>query len=64
MGLYTVLNPCLKGENTNRTKNDLKFKIFSGEISLNNMRNDLAVKSAELAGLPTTRVILAWRTIK
>ena len=26
MGLYTVLKPCLKGENTNITKNDLKFK--------------------------------------
>ena len=25
MGLYTVLKPCLKGENTNITKNDLKF---------------------------------------
>ena len=52
MGLYTVLKPCLKGENTNITKNDLKFKflqkilisfkklkIFSGEISWNNMRS-------------------------
>ena len=30
MGLYTVLKPCLKGENTNVTKNDLKcyFRIF------------------------------------
>ena len=26
MGLYTVLKPCLKGENTNITKNDLKFR--------------------------------------
>ena len=57
MGLYTVLKPCLKSENINITKNDLKFKyfqkilisfknlkIFSGEISLNNMRSDLTVK--------------------
>ena len=57
MGLYTVLKPCLKGENTNITRNDLKFNffpkisisfnklgLFSGEISLNNMRSDLAVK--------------------
>ena len=57
MDLYTVLKPCLKGENITITKNDLKllffpnilisfntFKIFSGEISLNNMRSDLAVK--------------------
>ena len=28
MGLYTVLKPSLKGENTNITKNDLKFKFF------------------------------------
>ena len=28
MGLYTVLKPCLKGENTNITKNDLKLKDF------------------------------------
>ena len=28
MGLYTVLKPWLKGENTNITKNDLKFKFF------------------------------------
>ena len=55
MGLYTVLKPCLKGENINITKNDLKLKqiskilisfkklkIFSDEISLNNMRSDLA----------------------
>ena len=26
MGLYTVLKPYLKGENTNLTKNYLKFK--------------------------------------
>ena len=57
MGLCTVLKPCLKGENTNITKNDVNFffspnilisfkklKIFSGEISLNNRRSDLAVK--------------------
>ena len=57
MGLCTILKPCLKGENINITKNDLNFflspkilisfkklKIFSGEISLNNMRSDLAVK--------------------
>ena len=55
MGLYTVLKSCLKGENIYITKNCLKFffsqkilisfkklKIFSGEISLNNMRSDLA----------------------
>ena len=28
MGLYTVLKPCLKGENTYITKNDLKLKKF------------------------------------
>ena len=28
MGLYTVSNQCLKGENINITKNDLKFKYF------------------------------------
>ena len=28
MGLSTVLKPCLKGGNTNITKNDLKFKKF------------------------------------
>ena len=28
MGLYTILKPCLKGENINITKNDLKFKFF------------------------------------
>ena len=28
MDLYTVLKPCLKGENENITKNDLKFKLF------------------------------------
>ena len=28
MGLYTVLKPCLKGENINITKNDLKFSCF------------------------------------
>ena len=28
MGLYTVLKPCLKGENTNITKNDLKINFF------------------------------------
>ena len=56
MGLYTVLKPCLKGENTNINKRSQinffpkilisfkKLKIFSGEISLNNMRSDLAVK--------------------
>ena len=58
IGLYAVLKPCLKGENTNITKNYLKFiffkkyfflsksykKIFLCEISWNNMRNDLAVK--------------------
>ena len=28
MGLYTILKPCLKGENINITKNYLKFKYF------------------------------------
>ena len=28
MGLYTILKPCLKGQNMNITKNDLKFKYF------------------------------------
>ena len=28
MGLCTVLKPCLKGENINITKNDLKFEFF------------------------------------
>ena len=28
MGLYTILKPCLKGENINITKNDLKLKYF------------------------------------
>ena len=28
MGLYTILKPCLKGENINITKNDLEFKYF------------------------------------
>ena len=54
MGLYTVLKPCLKVNNTNITKNYLQF-IFSkninffqklnisDEISWNNIRCDLAV---------------------
>ena len=28
MGLYTVLKPCLKGENTNITKNNLKHLLW------------------------------------
>ena len=32
MGLYTFLKPCLKGENTNITENDLKL-IFSENIN-------------------------------
>ena len=32
MGLYTVLKPCLKGENTNITKNDFKYN-FSKNIN-------------------------------
>ena len=69
MGLYTVLKPCLKGENTNITKNDLKFlknpkilnffkklKIFSGEISLNNMCSDLAVKWLSLISIESEQV--------
>ena len=64
MGLYTILKPCLKNENTNITKNYLKFnffpkieisfkklKIFSGEVSLNNMRSDLAVKWLSLISI-------------
>ena len=53
--IYTSLKPRLKGENTYITKTNLKLKdfqniyfkklkIFSGEISLNNMCSDLAVK--------------------
>ena len=69
MGLYTVLKPCLKGENINITKNDLNFffspkilisfkklKIFSGEISLNNMRSDLAVKWPSLISIKSEQV--------
>ena len=70
MGLYTVLKPCLKVQNTNITKNDLKFlknktkilisfkklKIFSGEISLNNMRSDLAVKWLSLISIKSEQV--------
>ena len=69
MGLYTDLKPCLKGENTNITKNDLKLiffpkilisfkklKIFSGEISLNNMRSDLAVKWLSLISIKSEQV--------
>ena len=33
MGLYTVFKPCLKGENTNITKNDLRFKKNSKNIN-------------------------------
>ena len=70
MGLYTVLRPYLKGENTNITKNNLKLKdfiffifffffkklIFSGEISLNNMRSDLAVKCLSLISIKSEQV--------
>ena len=69
MGLYIVLKPCLKGENTNITKNDLKFfffqkilisfkklKIFSGEISLNNTRSNLAVKWLSLISIKSKQV--------
>ena len=28
MGLHTILKPCLKGENTNIPKNDLKLKFL------------------------------------
>ena len=69
MGLYTVLKPCLKSENTHITKNDLKFKsfpkilisfkklkIFSGEISLNNMLSDLAVKWLSLISIKSQQV--------
>ena len=68
MGLYTVLKPCLKDENTNITKNDLKFifpkilisfkklKIFSCEISLNNMRSDWSVKWLYLNSIKSEQV--------
>ena len=71
MGLYRILKPCLKGENINITKNDLKFKyfqiflnffslkklkLFSGEISLNNMRSDLAVKWLSLISIKSEQV--------
>ena len=69
MGVYTVLKPCLKGENTNITKNDLKLKknpkilisfkrlkIFSGEISWKNMRSDLAVKWLSLISIKSEQV--------
>ena len=64
MGLYTILKPCLKGENINITRNDLKISIFpkiliyfkklnifSGEITLNNMRSDLVVKWLSLISI-------------
>ena len=69
MGLYTVLKPWVKGENINIIKNDLKFnffpkilkglkklKIFSGEISLNNMHSDLAVKWLSLISVKSEQV--------
>ena len=69
MGLYTVLKPCLNGENINITKNDIKFfffpkilisfkklKNFSGEISLNNMRSDLVVKWLSLISIKSEPV--------
>ena len=67
MGLYTVLKPYLKGENTNITKTNLKLKdfqniyfkklkIFSGEISLNNMCSDLAVKWLSLISIKSEQV--------
>ena len=69
MGLCTVLKSCLKGENTNITKNDLKFfslskilisfkkfKIFSGEISWNNMCSNLAVKWLSLISIKSEQV--------
>ena len=70
IGLYAVLKPCLKGENINITENDLKLlfflpkilisfkkiKIFSGEISLNNMRSDLAVKWLSLISIKSEQV--------
>ena len=68
MGLYTVLKPCLKGENTNNEKRSQffflpkilisfkKLKIFLGEISLNNMRSDLAVKWLSLISIKSEQV--------
>ena len=59
----------LKGENINITENNLRFnffpkilislkklKIFSGEISLNNMRSDLAVKCLSLISIKSEQV--------
>ena len=67
--VYIVLKPGLKGENTNITINDLKLyffpkilisfkklKIFSGEISLNNMLSDLAVKWLSLISIKSEQV--------
>ena len=68
MGLYTVLKQCLKGENTNNEKRSQiiifpkilisfkKLKIFLGEISLNNMRSDLAVKWLSLISIKSEQV--------
>ena len=45
MGLYTVLKPCLKGENTNITKNNLKFKFFQKIlISFKKLKKSFQVK--------------------
>ena len=76
MGLYTVLKPCFKGENTNITRNNLKLifqkisisfnklEIFSGEISLNNMRSDLAVKWLSLILIKSEQVKYAlWLNV-
>ena len=67
MGLYTVLKPCLKGENTNNKKRSQiqffpkilisfkKLKIFLGEISLNNMYSDLTVKWLSLISIKSNK---------
>ena len=70
MGLYTVLKPCLKGENTNNSKRSqiyifpqilisskkLKILYDSGAVSLNNMRSDLAVKWLSLVSIKSEQV--------
>ena len=69
MGLYIVLKPCLKGENTNIIKirthfffffpkiyiSFKKLKIFWGEISWNNMRSDLAVALSYFNKIQTSK---------
>ena len=70
MGLYTVLKPRSKGENTNITRKTIsilffskvirnffeRLQIFSGEISWDNMRSDLAVKWLSLISMKYEQV--------